>query len=344
MDYDEFDSYQPRDADYMEEDDSELVSPPDQPGVTVSLSWQQILFIIAVNAILSLIISLVVVIIAGSRLPSLPGAPVPAGPVVAEAELSPIVEATSETGQAQPSPSETVVTSTGATTPIARTTPSEALATATPVEPTVYAVQLGDTLGSIARAFEVSLEDLMAANGITNADYVQVGQELIIPIGGLPSATPTLTPVPIPTDTPLPFNPPTPLPSGTGLPAEPAATVGPTPTPVPTLTPASGSEIRLFLEVFNPGDLASERLQIVNQGAFVRLAGWTLSDGAGNVYTFPDFSLWGGGAINVHTTGGSNTTTDLYWGQPNAIWEVGDQVMLSDADGTTITVYTVPAP
>ena len=84
MDYDEFDSYQPQDADYLEKDDSEPVSPPDQPGVTVSLSWQQILFIIAVNAILSLIISLVVVIIAGSRLPSLPGAPVPAGALVAE--------------------------------------------------------------------------------------------------------------------------------------------------------------------------------------------------------------------------------------------------------------------
>lgn len=344
MDYDEFDSFQPHDAEYIEEGDEGLGPPPHQASVTVSLSWQQILFILTVNAIIALIISLAVVIIASPRLPSGPGAPVPPGTAVAEVERTPAAEAVSETSQAQPPPSATLVSSTGAAIPAAQPKPGEALPTETPVEPTVYIVQPGDTLGSIARKFEVSLEDLMVANGITNPDYVQVGQELLIPIGGLLPATPTVTPVPVPTDTPLPFNPPTPLPSGTAPPAEPAATVGPTPTPVPTLPSASGSEIRLFLEVFNPGDLANERVQIVSQGAFVRLTGWTLSDEAGNVYIFPDFSLWGGGAINVHTTDGSNTTTDLYWGQPNAVWEAGDRVTLSDADGTVITVYTVPAP
>ena len=76
----------------------------------------------------------------------------------------------------------------------------------------------------------------------------------------------------------------------------------------------------------------------------MRLTGWTLSDKEGNVYTFPDFSLWGGGAINVHTTSGTNTVTDLYWGQPNAVWNAGDQVTLSDTSGTVIATVTVPAP
>jgi hypothetical protein len=88
--------------------------------------------------------------------------------------------------------------------------------------------------------------------------------------------------------------------------------------------------------------LANEAVQIVNQGPFVRLTGWTLSDEDGNVYTFPDFSLWGGGAINVHTAGGSNTTTDLYWGQPAPAWKPGELVTLRDAQANVIVTYMVP--
>jgi hypothetical protein len=113
---------------------------------------------------------------------------------------------------------------------------------------------------------------------------------------------------------------------------------------VPTLTSAPTGETRLVVQVLNPGDVASEMVQIVNQGPFVRLTGWTLSDEAGNNYTFPDFSLWGGGAINVHTAGGSNTTTDLYWGQPNAVWKVGSTVVLRDAGGSVIVTFVVPEP
>jgi hypothetical protein len=222
--------------------------------------------------------------------------------------------------------------------------PGEVSPTNTPVEPTIYIVQGGDTLSSIAQKFDVDLDDLLRANGLSDPDYVQVGQELLIPVGGLPPATPTFSPVPVPTDTPLPFNPPTPLPSGTAPPAEPAATVGPTPTSVPTLTSAPENEIRLVLQVLSAGDLSNETMQIINQGPFVRLTGWTLSDADDNVYTFPDFSLWGGGAINIHTVTGPNTTTDLYWGQPAPVWDVGESVTLSDAEGTVITTYTIPAP
>ncbi len=340
MDYHEFDSPEPHDAEYIEDEDEGFSPPTRQTRVTVSLSWQQIAFILSVNAILSLIISLAVVIVAGPNLPYRPGtAALPASPVV-EVQPSPILE----TGRATSQPPDAQPPSVAATIPTAQPVPDQTLPAQTPVEPTVYIVQPGDTLSSIARNFEVTLEDLMLANGIGNPDYVQVGQELVIPIGGLPPATPTFTPVPVPTDTPLPFNPPTPLPAGTAPPAEPAATLGPTPTPVPTLPSAAENEIRLVLQVLNPGDLANEMVQIVNQGPFVRLTGWTLSDEAGNVYTFPDFSLWGGGAINVHTAGGSNTTTDLYWGQPAAVWSAGELATLSDAGGTVIATYVVPLP
>jgi len=46
---------------------------------------------------------------------------------------------------------------------------------------TVYTVKAGDTLGGIALKFGVSVRALAAANGITNINFIKVGQQLIIP-------------------------------------------------------------------------------------------------------------------------------------------------------------------
>ena len=48
-----------------------------------------------------------------------------------------------------------------------------------------YIVKRGDTLGKIAKAFQVRLADLQAINGIANADAIQAGQELKIPTGAV---------------------------------------------------------------------------------------------------------------------------------------------------------------
>jgi len=45
----------------------------------------------------------------------------------------------------------------------------------------VYIVQSGDTLSSIAVRFNITLNALMAANGIANANLLAVGQQLVIP-------------------------------------------------------------------------------------------------------------------------------------------------------------------
>jgi len=62
----------------------------------------------------------------------------------------------------------------------------------------VYVVKQGDTMGKIAKNLGVSLETLMAANGITNANKISVGQKLRIPASATtvaapaaPAATPT---------------------------------------------------------------------------------------------------------------------------------------------------------
>jgi murein DD-endopeptidase MepM/ murein hydrolase activator NlpD len=49
-----------------------------------------------------------------------------------------------------------------------------------PVEP-VYIVQPGDTLWAIARIFNVTLEDLIDANGISDPSIINVGNQLVIP-------------------------------------------------------------------------------------------------------------------------------------------------------------------
>lgn len=49
-------------------------------------------------------------------------------------------------------------------------------------EPETYTVQAGDTLGSIAQEFGVSLQQLIVENALANPDHVEVGSVLTIPV------------------------------------------------------------------------------------------------------------------------------------------------------------------
>src|SRR5258708_5888540 len=83
--------------------------------------------------------------------------------------------------------------------------------------PTVYVVQPGDTLGTIAQRFGVTVDVIMAANGITNPNLLSAGQSLVIPVPG--SVPPTAVPS---TPSLLPTNPPqTPLATATQHPNQP---------------------------------------------------------------------------------------------------------------------------
>ena len=83
------------------------------------------------------------------------------------------------------------------TPPAATTTP-----TVTPT-PIIHVVQEGETLLSIAFDYGVNLQALQTVNGIENPQFLQVGQNLIIPTGEEETGvTPGLL---LPTPTPLPF-------------------------------------------------------------------------------------------------------------------------------------------
>jgi LysM repeat protein len=68
----------------------------------------------------------------------------------------------------------------------------------TPTPAGLYVVQNGDSLSGLAEDFGTTVEEIMAANGLTDPNAIQAGQTLIIP--SLISGTLALdTPVPIST-------------------------------------------------------------------------------------------------------------------------------------------------
>ncbi len=60
--------------------------------------------------------------------------------------------------------------------------------------PEYYTIQQGDTLSAIATSFGVTVADIVAANGLANADAIQAGQKLAIPGNGTaPTTTAAVT-------------------------------------------------------------------------------------------------------------------------------------------------------
>lgn len=193
---------------------------------------------------------------------------------------------------------------------------------------TAYPVKEGDSLGTIALAFGVSISDILAVNDIPDPDTLLVGLVLYIPSGPVVLATD------IPAATTLPTLTPTPLPS-------PRPTIGPSTTSAPTLV---GEAPGMVIEsVVGAGDVNFERVALSRSGdGELSLAGWTLEDENGHTYRFPQLELYKGSTLRLHTRAGSDTVTDLYWGLAEAVWESGERVTLRDAQGGEQAAYRLP--
>ncbi len=217
------------------------------------------------------------------------------------------------------------------------TLPVEA-GTAAAVENVVHTVQAGDTISGLALQYDVSEEEIIAANQLENPNFLQVGMQLIIPVGGMPTqAAATLTPAPTPTDTPLPVDAPS-----TSMTATAAAAVAATDTPLPVAS--SGDLLIEITDVLGVGQVDEERVIITNLGdAIADMQDWTLSGAGGNVFTFPNARLWKQGAVTIHTGVGvdGSPPANYYWGRLQPIWSLGDVVTLKDAQGTVLATYTV---
>jgi hypothetical protein len=71
------------------------------------------------------------------------------------------------------------------------------------------------------------------------------------------------------------------------------------------------------------------------------MAGWTLEDGRGAVFVFPEFTLHRG-AVSVHTRAGQDTVIDLFWGMDESLLSPGTTMTLRDAAGMIQSTFTIP--
>jgi hypothetical protein len=122
----------------------------------------------------------------------------------------------------------------------------------------------------------------------------------------------------------------------------PTPTFTPTPWPTPTYTPPD--DVRIVTIMYDPpgDDVEGEYVEIRRHGAWpAELAGWTLSNSAHDVFTFPTFTLAPGATVRVWTKSGTDTSTDLYWGSEAALWDnTGDTAYLRDAGGNLESTYS----
>jgi LysM repeat protein len=279
------------------------------------MTARQLGFVVVINALLSALISLVVVyLIVVPRLEA-PG-PLPASP----RQGTPVVEGGGPVASSGITP--------GA---------EQADVTVSPAEPVIHVVQLGDSISALSVKYGVSVEDIIAANGLENPDLLRANMRLVIPVGGIPPTTPTLEPVPTSTETPLPFEPPS------AETATAAAARKVTITVPPVLVP-EGASVIAITKVAGPGDLGQERIVFTNVSTYtVDMMGWSLSDAEGNTYTFPNVRLFPEGDVTVYSRAGQDGSppSSLFWGRTESVWTIGELIAVRDAEGQVVATGTV---
>ena len=95
--------------------------------------------------------------------------------------------------------------------------------------------------------------------------------------------------------------------------------------------------------VIGAGTLSAEWVVVSYTGDDqLNLANWELRDEDKNVFVFPQLILHPKGAVQIHTTSGTNTVIDLYWGQSDPVWQSGEEAQLYDPNGNLRAKYKVP--
>jgi LysM repeat protein len=242
-------------------------------------NWKGYLPFLALNVVVSSICVLALMAFWESRQPALPELPTPTFDVAARLAVA----VPTATATIPPSPT-----------------------------PVTYTVKAGDTLGAIAVELGVPVENLMAANGLSNPDTLSAGQVLIVPSLEEQAAA-TLSPV-------------------EQVLARPTAS----PSPVPEAPQV------MIRGAYARGDLENEFVYLENLGGVAAMEGWVLEDGEGDVFTFPAFTLYNGGGVNVYTRSGSDSVINLYWGMDHALWKAGVTLTLRDRSGTVHATFQLP--
>lgn len=112
--------------------------------------------------------------------------------------------------------------------------------------------------------------------------------------------------------------------------------------PVESLPPDAEIPVEI-VSVVGAGTLSAEVVVVRYNGeGELGLANWQLKDESGNTFTFPQLILYTDGAVQVHTSSGSDTVVDLYMGLRDPIWESGEVARLFDPQDNLRAIYRVP--
>ncbi|HXH85592.1 MAG TPA: lamin tail domain-containing protein [Nitrospira sp.] len=117
---------------------------------------------------------------------------------------------------------------------------------------------------------------------------------------------------------------------------------GETAGPAATFQPDEQIPVEI-VSVVGAGSLSAEVVVVRYNGeGELGLADWQLKDDDGNVFTFPQLTLYTDGAVQVHTASGTDTVVDLYMGLRDPIWESGESAKLYDPQDHLQAIYRVP--
>lgn len=203
--------------------------------------------------------------------------------------------------------------------------PVEAFTEGLPPGCVLHELRSGDTPYELALIYGADPAFMLELNGLTEdtARFLRVGDQLVIP---LPACQ--MTPEQV---------------EGY-LAGEWTLDDLETPTPQVTITlPPTAEAVQLAISrIVGAGDITAEGVEIRNAGDGVDLQGWTLEDGAGAVFTFPQQRLFSGGQVVVFTRSGNNTPNALYQGLDEALWSADSGIaMLRDADGELQSTFSL---
>lgn len=231
--------------------------------------------------------------------------------IVIQENVNPVISAETQPSTGQEPAADPLPTPTAAEVAAPEVVESAEIRT----EAVTHVVKAGELLGNIAVQYDVAVDQIVVANGLDNPNQIYAGQELIIPADTVVLETAT----------------------------EAAATPAP-PTAVPTEEITTGEAALTIANVNGAGDLDTEHVEIINAGAdAILLEGWTLTDDAGNIYTFGQVTLFGGGSgLKIYTQAGENGATDLYWGGSLPVWSAGKTVVIRDTAGAIQADFVIP--
>ncbi len=220
-------------------------------------------------------------------------------------------------GTALPAGAGPVVTADGTEEIIVVPYPVDTFTEGLPAGCILHEVRPGDTPYELAGIYGADPLAMLAINGLTedSARFLRVGDQLVVPLSNCIMTGEQVAGF---------------------LSGEWTVSDLATPAPLVTITlPPTAMAVEIEISrIVGAGDITAEGVEIRNPGDGVDLQGWTLADGAGNIFTFPQQRLFAGGQVMVFTRSGNNTPNALYQGLDAPLWaEASGVAMLRDAAG-----------